>query len=95
MACNYLMINGGTAPTRGPRNPDEADLVGTVALLAISQHPVHAKRWVVPLIIAGTTMFSGSIFGLLLYRQQLGRFIGPITPLGGLLMIGGYASLLF
>lgn len=45
----------------------------TVGLLAISQHPVYAKRLATPLIIAGTTLFSGSIFALLLYRERYVR----------------------
>jgi len=68
----------------------------SVALLAISQHPIHSKRLAVPLIIAGTTLFSGSIFALLLFRGQMGsltKIVGPSTPVGGLLMIGGYLSL--
>lgn len=68
----------------------------TVALLAISQHPIHQKRLAVPLIIAGTTLFSGSIFALLLFKGKMGsltKIVGPSTPVGGLLMIGGYLSL--
>lgn len=71
-------------------------ILNGVALLAISHHPVHAKRWAGPLIIAGTTMFSGSIFALLLYRERMGkwtRLVGPTTPVGGLCMIAGYLSL--
>lgn len=67
-----------------------------VALLAISQHPVHSKRLAVPLIIAGTTLFSGSIFALLLFKGKMGsltKVVGPSTPVGGLLMISGYLSL--
>ncbi|GAA5884341.1 hypothetical protein JCM16303_003643 [Sporobolomyces ruberrimus] len=78
MASQYAMLNG-------------------VALLAISQHPIHQKRLAVPLIIAGTTLFSGSIFALLLFKGKMGsltKIVGPSTPVGGLLMIGGYLSLL-
>lgn len=45
----------------------------TVGLLAISQHPIYSKRLATPLIIAGTTLFSGSIFALLLYREKCVR----------------------
>lgn len=45
-------------------------IINGVALLAISQHPVYSKRWSGPLIIAGTTLFSGSIFALLLWRER-------------------------
>ncbi|BGO90916.1 hypothetical protein NBRC10512_002332 [Rhodotorula toruloides] len=79
MASHYAIMNG-------------------IGLLAISQHPTYSKRIAIPLIIAGTTLFSGSIFALLLYRERMGawtKIVGPTTPLGGLLMIGGYLSLLF
>ncbi|KAL8290305.1 hypothetical protein RQP46_003244 [Phenoliferia psychrophenolica] len=66
-----------------------------VALLALSQHGVYSKRWGVPLIIGGAVMFSGSIFGLLLFGKERVRFLGPVTPLGGLLLLAGYTSLLF
>ncbi|CEQ40588.1 SPOSA6832_02230, partial [Sporobolomyces salmonicolor] len=45
-------------------------IMNGVALLAISQHPVYSKRLAVPLIITGTTLFTGSIFALLLYREK-------------------------
>lgn len=55
-----------------------AFLARTVGLLAISQHPVYAKRLATPLLIAGTTLFSGSIFALLLYRE---RYVEKLTPM--------------
>ncbi|KAI5480364.1 membrane protein [Pseudohyphozyma bogoriensis] len=69
--------------------------VNGVALLALSQHPVAGRKWAGSLITVGTCMFSGSIFALLLFRNKVGKIAGPITPLGGSLMILGYASLLF
>ena len=38
---------------------------------------------------AGTTLFSGSIYLLCLGYKGI---LGPLTPLGGLVMIGGWAS---
>ncbi|KAM0789027.1 hypothetical protein ACM66B_003093 [Microbotryomycetes sp. NB124-2] len=72
-------------------------IMNGAALLAISQHPTHGKRLPGLLIATGTAMFSGSIFALLLYRERMGglsKIVGPVTPLGGLLMIGGYLGLL-
>ncbi|KAK4055478.1 hypothetical protein OIV83_000024 [Microbotryomycetes sp. JL201] len=72
-------------------------ILNGAALLAISQHPTHGKRLPGLLIATGTAMFSGSIFALLLYRERMGalsNIVGPVTPLGGLLMIGGYLGLL-
>ncbi|CDZ97737.1 Predicted small membrane protein [Phaffia rhodozyma] len=67
-----------------------------IALMAVSLHPrfgYHA--WAGRLIAGGTLLFSGSIFGLVLDREKKFRFLGPITPLGGVAMIAGYAALLF
>ena len=40
----------------------------------------------------GVALFSGSIYGLSLGGPKI---LGPITPIGGLLMISGWASLMF
>ncbi|KAK9688446.1 hypothetical protein K7432_014409 [Basidiobolus ranarum] len=47
-----------------------------------------------PLLIAGTTLFSGSIYLLVLDTERF-RSLGPVTPLGGLCLIGGWIALLF
>ncbi|MDQ7049098.1 MAG: DUF423 domain-containing protein [Enterobacterales bacterium] len=41
--------------------------------------------------IAGIVLFSGSLYGLSLSGQ---KWLGPITPIGGLLMILGWAFLI-
>ncbi|TGJ85146.1 hypothetical protein E0Z10_g3626 [Xylaria hypoxylon] len=46
------------------------------------------------LFTAGMTMFSGSIYALVLDPARF-RFLGPVTPLGGLCLIGGWAALAF
>ncbi|KAJ1726756.1 hypothetical protein LPJ61_004979 [Coemansia biformis] len=67
-------------------------LVHAAALLALSatgRRSLHT-----PLLwTAGTVMFSGSIYLLVLSRDRF-RALGPVTPLGGLLMIAGWLSLL-
>lgn len=45
-----------------------------------------ANVWAKGLFTAGMAMFSGSIYGLVLDPQDLG-FLGPVTPLGGELML--------
>lgn len=47
-------------------------ILNGIALLAISQHPVHSRRVGAPLIAVGATLFSGSIFALLLFREKKG-----------------------
>jgi uncharacterized membrane protein YgdD (TMEM256/DUF423 family) len=44
------------------------------------------------LLVAGMTMFSGSLYLLVLDPGRF-RFLGPVTPLGGLCLIGGWAAL--
>ncbi|KAH7110837.1 hypothetical protein B0J11DRAFT_586042 [Dendryphion nanum] len=44
------------------------------------------------LFTAGMTMFSGSLY-LLTLDPQRWRFMGPVTPLGGLCLIGGWVAL--
>ena len=56
-----------------------------------------AQRWISILMIAGTFIFSFSIY-LLAFNgiNSLNfKFLGPITPLGGLLMIISWAMLIF
>jgi uncharacterized membrane protein YgdD (TMEM256/DUF423 family) len=43
-------------------------------------------------MIAGTVLFSGSLYGLALLGA---RWLGPVTPLGGLCFLAGWALLAF
>ena len=45
------------------------------------------------IMAAGTVIFSGSIYGLVAVSRW--RWLGPLTPLGGLLMIAGWTGMLF
>lgn len=68
-----------------------------VAILAFQKPSAWLNRaaW---LFIIGILFFSGSIY-LLSCRDLLGisswKWLGPITPIGGLLFIAGWASLIF
>lgn len=49
------------------------------------------------LLILGTFLFSVSIY-FLSFQEVMGKnlkFLGPITPIGGVLMISGWAMLLY
>ncbi|ESK98298.1 duf423 domain-containing protein [Moniliophthora roreri MCA 2997] len=60
-----------------------------LGLLAISLHPRFAvHRFAGPAIALGGAVFSTTIFALVLNRDRF-KFLGPITPLGGLVMISG------
>lgn len=54
------------------------------------------ERWASILLILGTFFFSVSIY-FLSFQEILGgnfKFLGPVTPLGGLLMILGWLFLI-
>ncbi len=54
-------------------------------------------KWVFRLQLIGVILFSGSIF-LLAMQTIMGvslKFLGPVTPLGGVLMIAGWGLLVF
>ena len=65
-----------------------------LALLAVawaaSRWPVGAVRAAGWLFIAGTIVFSGSLYLLSLTGQ---RWLGAITPLGGVLLLAGWLAL--
>ncbi|KAJ2159516.1 hypothetical protein GGF46_002972 [Coemansia sp. RSA 552] len=69
-------------------------LIHAVALLALPAiGGGRGVRYVPALWTAGVTMFSGSIYCLVLNKERF-RALGPVTPLGGLLMIAGWLALL-
>jgi uncharacterized membrane protein YgdD (TMEM256/DUF423 family) len=52
-------------------------------------------KWPIRLLISGTCLFSFSIYGLAL-QETIGlslKFLGPITPIGGALLIVGWVIL--
>lgn len=55
------------------------------------------EKWISTLMILGTVFFSVSIY-LLSFQEVWGinlKFLGPITPLGGLMMIISWGLLIF
>lgn len=59
--------------------------------LLLQLHPEsRGLVWAGSLLLIGCLCFSGSIYGLA--TTDL-RWLGPVTPLGGLLMIGGWIGL--
>ncbi len=69
-----------------------------LALLVIgfaSVIPLRTKKWVFRFFCFGMLLFSGSIYMLAL-KEQLPfavSFLGPVTPIGGLLFIMGWGLL--
>jgi uncharacterized membrane protein YgdD (TMEM256/DUF423 family) len=69
-------------------------LLHSVALLALGLYGATTGRSVaLPAVLfaAGVLLFSGSIYGLVLTSQ---RWLGPVTPIGGVLMIAAWLSLI-
>ncbi|ORY13546.1 hypothetical protein BCR34DRAFT_562083 [Clohesyomyces aquaticus] len=62
------------------------------AMLALSAVAAPQNTIAAGLFTAGMTMFSGSIYLLVLDPQRF-KFLGPVTPLGGLCLIGGWVAL--
>ena len=73
--------------------------LGLCLLAALGAHlPAPSNRLVRRLFIGGVALFCGSIY-LLSTRELFGThglspILGPITPLGGLLFMAGWAVLL-
>ena len=65
-------------------------LVHAAVLLALALHtPVRAWAW--RLIFAGTLIFSGTLYAMGITNA---RWLGAITPIGGLLLLAGWAALI-
>jgi uncharacterized membrane protein YgdD (TMEM256/DUF423 family) len=65
-----------------------------LALLAAgwgaSRWPGAAAAWAGWLFVAGTLVFSGSLYALALSGQ---RWLGAVTPIGGVAFLAGWAAL--
>jgi uncharacterized membrane protein YgdD (TMEM256/DUF423 family) len=76
-------------------------LYHALALLAVAilyeKFPVKAMKWAGYSFIAGIILFSGSLYLLTFLKIQESsavKFVGPITPLGGICFIAGWLLLL-
>jgi uncharacterized membrane protein YgdD (TMEM256/DUF423 family) len=76
------------------RTASQYALLHAIALLALGLFGASSGRgvrWPASLWFAGILLFSGSIFALVLGGP---RWLGPVTPLGGLCLIAGWIALL-
>jgi len=62
-------------------------LLHTVAMVTCRHH-----RYAPAFFLAGNALFSGSLYALTLTQNKM---FGPITPIGGMLYILGWLSLLW
>ncbi len=68
-------------------------LLHSVVLLALALYAAQSGReiqWPAILFTIGIVLFSGSIYLLLLTPA---KWLGPVTPVGGLFLIAGWVSL--
>lgn len=61
-----------------------------IGLVAIGAARIHGARWPSTLLLAGTLVFSGTLYAMALTDA---RWLGAVTPVGGAAMIGGWAWL--
>ena len=69
-----------------------AVMLAIVGLRASHASNPHRLDQAYALMGTGTVLFSGSIYALVLGGPRL---LGPVTPLGGLFMMAGWAALAF
>ena len=71
------------------RTGGQYQLAHALAALLALQLGIRGPGW---LFVAGATLFAGSLYLLALGGP---RWLGPVTPVGGLLLIGGWLWLAF
>ena len=93
----FLGVALGAAATHGVADPHAKELIRTGAFYELV-HGVAAvtvlsrSRWSALIMSIGALLFAGSIYGLAF--GYLVPILGPVTPLGGLLMMLGWLVLL-
>ena len=72
-------------------------MIHSIAILVLSSvdNPTTGRpaTFAGSLILAGITLFSGTIY-LLVWNKNKFKSLGPVTPIGGLILIAGWGSLL-
>jgi uncharacterized membrane protein YgdD (TMEM256/DUF423 family) len=64
-------------------------LLHALALCAVAAHP-RSPRWAGGLFLLGILLFSGSLYTMTLTGA---RWLGAVTPLGGVSLIAGWLAL--
>jgi uncharacterized membrane protein YgdD (TMEM256/DUF423 family) len=59
-----------------------------IGLLAVGASPVARTRGPAAMLAAGTLLFTGSLYAMAFSEA---RWLGAVTPVGGILMIAGWA----
>jgi uncharacterized membrane protein YgdD (TMEM256/DUF423 family) len=66
--------------------------LATLAVAALFPPGVRRSGWPPALFLLGSLLFSGSLYAMALSGP---RWLGAVTPLGGLLFLGGWATLVW
>jgi uncharacterized membrane protein YgdD (TMEM256/DUF423 family) len=77
------------------RTGSNYEAVHALAVLAVAAlFPAGARRagWPPTLFLLGSVVFSGSLYAMALGAP---RWMGAVTPLGGLLLLAGWATLVW
>ncbi len=93
-------ITGDAALLKAFETGTEYQLYHALALVATGilgeRNPNRLFAWAGYCFIGGIILFSGSLYLLTFLKIQdstAARFVGPVTPLGGLLFIAGWLLL--
>lgn len=72
-------------------------MMNALGLLALSNKLAGSIQTTFVLVLGGVILFSGSIYGLTFQANSsaITKVLGPITPIGGLLMIIGWTIALW
>lgn len=72
----------------------EYQMYHSLAILLVCVLPISKRRAIQAGIcfLVGTVLFSGSIYGLTIFGAG---FLGPVTPLGGIILMSGWIILIF
>jgi uncharacterized membrane protein YgdD (TMEM256/DUF423 family) len=95
--CGLICVIGGAFGAHGISDPLLKDVARTGATYGLAHSlAVFAalgfgrSRWAAGLFLAGFSLFSGSLFALALGAP---RWLGAVTPLGGLSFMAGWIAL--
>ncbi|KXN71215.1 DUF423-domain-containing protein [Conidiobolus coronatus NRRL 28638] len=89
------LVNNDAVKLANWRTAYQFQFFAALTLLAIGlgHEKLRRPQLASNLVLAGAIGFSGSIYALTL-KPKLGRYIGPVTPLGGLSMAAGFLTML-
>jgi uncharacterized membrane protein YgdD (TMEM256/DUF423 family) len=99
LAClgGLVCVAGGAFGAHGLADPVLKDVARTAAtygllhsLAVFAALGFGRSRWAAGLFLAGVALFSGSLFALALGAP---RWLGAVTPLGGLAFMAGWLAL--